>query len=466
MIALGPEVLEDCLLPQIEDYVRYTKEKMENAEDEQLAAVASFNRRNAGFYDNQKKKIILSLMWGTLLAAGRSLLAHYTKSSRKLIHSNMNSKYATKLSLQSKVKQREGEAEERSEVLSRPSTESFLINSVGQINISKVYDFLYDEFGSSMCMFDADWNRISKVLKKNNSTKGSIEQNIRTFPHYYYQMYSSYKRGGNAHKYYGRNPLECVGRMRIRTLGKKEATNRFGEDMYNTDDNGVSSAPSFIKKEEPDCDHPSSSSFSQMDFKYFGEERTVYQNQPRPTSSTSSDADFNYLAGCGLPSDIFEPSTNVLSGSPSNIPTHFTPNLQNVIKLEQKNDAKKRYAEEEVALGSSVTQHFELAVNASKGLHTMNNKLTNPRTTVSRHSNIVFSFGTSQWPKQKLKRKHLTSTIAIRYHDEGNNAGRNSTLKGQPQTPKIVVAKRMGTPRGVTSTLVAIQRSCSLMSFI
>ena len=58
MIALGPDVLEDCLLPQMEDYIRYTKEKMEKAEDEQLAAVASFNRKDAGFYDNQKKKVI------------------------------------------------------------------------------------------------------------------------------------------------------------------------------------------------------------------------------------------------------------------------------------------------------------------------------------------------------------------------------------------------------------------------
>ena len=336
MIALGPDVLEDCLLPQIEDYVRYTKENMENAEDEQLAAVASFNRKDSGFYDNQKKKVILSLMWGTLLAAGRSLLAHYSKYSKKLMHSNTNSKYATNIFLPSKVKQQEGEVEERSETPSRPPTDSFLINSVGQINISKVYDFLYDQFGSSICMFDADWNQISKVSKKNNSTKSSKEQNVRTFPHYYYQMYSSYKRGGNCHKIFGRNPLECVGRIRIRTLGKMEATNRLEEAMNNADDNGLGPARNFIKKEEPDCDH---TSFSPMDYKYFGEERTVYQNQPRPTSSTSSDADFNYLAGCGLPSDIFEPSTNVLSGSSSNIPSHIIPNLQNnVIKLEQKND--------------------------------------------------------------------------------------------------------------------------------
>ena len=80
MIALGPDVLEDCLLPQLESYIEDTKEKMQNADEEDLAAAASFNRRDAGFYDNQKKKAVLNLMWGTLVVAARSILTYYTNN--------------------------------------------------------------------------------------------------------------------------------------------------------------------------------------------------------------------------------------------------------------------------------------------------------------------------------------------------------------------------------------------------
>jgi hypothetical protein len=186
-----------------------------------------------------------------------------------------------------------------------------------------------------------------------------------------------------------------------------------------------------------------------MEYKYYGEDKNIYQ--PRPTSSTSSDADFNYLAGCGLPTDIFEPS-NV--SNPSNLDT--APNLQNI-----KHEHKEQDIIEDscVVLGPSVIQTFDV-VNNTKSFIKNETQNVESVTTVSRHSNITFAFGPSQWAKEKLHRKHLTSSVGCRFKLRGNQMN----LKGR--IPKIIVGKRMGTPRGITSDLVTVENSCSLMTFI
>jgi hypothetical protein len=139
-----------------------------------------------------------------------------------------------------------------------------------------------------LSMINADWNRVL-----NRSNKSKIKQ-PKT------RLHSALKRI-NVHKI-NKNPLESVGRMRVRTLGKKRIKSNEdidGNNMFDISSNNISS--NFVKKEIDD-----SSSSSIMEYKYYGEDKNIYQ--PRPTSSTSSDADFNYLAGCGLPTDIFEPS--------------------------------------------------------------------------------------------------------------------------------------------------------------
>ena len=70
-----------------------------------MASVASFNKRDAGFYENQKKKVILNLMWGTLLTASRSILSYYSRNFRKILR---NTDFSNANSLNIKIKQENG----------------------------------------------------------------------------------------------------------------------------------------------------------------------------------------------------------------------------------------------------------------------------------------------------------------------------------------------------------------------
>ena len=59
-----------------------------------------------------------------------------------------------------------------------------------------------------------------------------------------------------------------------------------------------------------------------------------------------------------------------------------------------------------------------------------------------------------------------TGCSQMKRYQEGNNSRTNSNAQVQSLTPKIVVGKRMGTPRGITSSVAAIQHSCSLNSYV
>lgn len=423
MIALGPEVLEECFLPQMVAYIQKTKEKLKKAKEEQLAAAVSLNRKNVGFYENQKQKIILNLMWGTLLAAGRSLLTYYTKNWKTILRKD-NVKYAAN-NLSSKIKNENcAEFQENPESYDKEETRTGKMGdsivSSDRINLLKVYEYLYDQFGSSLNMINADWSLIAR------SKKSRIKEKNHT-------MRSSYKRiAGNFHHKLAKNPFNTVGRMRVRTLGKfepqtSENDNNFGSSLM------LSS--NFVKKE---ADESSSSSIP-MEFKYYGEDKGI--NQPRPTSSTSSDADFNYLAGCGLPTDIFEPASIV--SSESTLQHLHTSNIKQETKYISKQNAEEASC---VVISSSVVQNFEVVATSEKSF-----------TTVSRHPEIDFAFGTSQWSKGKLRRKRFTMNVGHRYNGAMN-------IKGIK--PKTIVGNRMGTPRGITSDFVTIERSCSLITVI
>ena len=419
MIALGPEVLEDCLIPQMEEYIKTTKEKITITEEEQLASVASLNKRDAGFYENQKKKVILNLMWGTLLTASRSILSYYSRNFRKILR---NTDFSNANSLNIKIKQENGVENDGLE--SRLPVEDYkIIDSHGHICISKVYEFLYEQFGSALSILYSDPSRF-----KNKRSKKSIAKDTRGK-----QYHSSYKRFGNFHpKSLSRNPLECIGRMRIRILGKNNVpyVNEFDKATY------------LNVKQETD-EH---SAFSHFDAKSYGDEKNIYQ--PRPTSSTSSDADFNYLAGCGLPTDIFEPVTSE-NNTNSNNPQIF-----------QRANVKSKESQEAdtcLIISPNVIKSFEIITNKSES------NSAKSLTTISniRYRRINFAFGTSQWPKEKLRRKHFTSSLVARHQNCANEV-----LISKGHTPKIILGKRMGTPRGVTTNCGTVVYSCTLMSII
>ena len=423
MIALGPDVLEDCLLPQMEVYIQNTKEKIQKAEEEQLAATASLNGRDAGFYDNQKKKVILNLMWGTLNIAARNILAYYAKNFKTLLKSN---KYTQDKGIVNiKVKYENGE--DSNEAATNTS------NMGPKINLLKVYELLYEHFGSSLSMINADWNRVIR-FHKNRGAKHPQDR-----------CYSTFKRGHKPSK----SPLDCVGRMRIRTLGKKRITSEQMDGEHNV----VDFSSENVRKEWED-----SSSMS-MDFKYDGEDNRSIGHLPRPTSSTSSDADFNYLASCGLPTDIFE--TANVSNTNTTLET-----LRNMDITHERNEQEKQemnvVEDSCVVLGPSVVQNFDVPNATNPGSEPCIHNSDDSITTVLRHSNITFAFGTSQWPKQKLRRKQFTSSVRCRISDKP----RESQANLQGRISKIVLGKRMGTPRGITSDLITVENSCSLMVFI
>lgn len=74
MIALGPAVLNECLLPQMGQYLMSTVEKMQS-----LEVLPS-----GGAVENEMKKKVLSLMFGTILIAARSMLKQYIEGSDSL----------------------------------------------------------------------------------------------------------------------------------------------------------------------------------------------------------------------------------------------------------------------------------------------------------------------------------------------------------------------------------------------
>ena len=424
MIALGPDVLEDCLLPQLESYIEDTKEKMQNADEEDLAAAASFNRRDAGFYDNQKKKAVLNLMWGTLVVAARSILTYYTNNFQTLIHSN---KYISDQAYPSNIKAENGEC-----------AESAHGDPNKAINLLEVYELLNEHFGSSLAMIDADWCRVVRC----NKSKAMYAKS---------RYYSTYKRAG-AHRI--GNPLENVGRMRIRTLGKKRK--RSGDEMLQGNLHSLLPSLSFVKKEEVD---------ESMDYKLYGEDNRNLSH-PRPTSSTSSDAEFNYLAGCGLPTDIFEPSNVSNSTFPyQGALSEANSNIQNIgaIKIEPKEPHNELHLNEDsVFLSPSVVQNFDVERNA-QNLGISHRQNHGGIKSVIRRQNITFDFGPTQWPKKRLRRKHLTASVACRYNSLTSAAGSPMHFAGKNG---IVVGKRMGTPRGITSNFATVENSCSLLTFI
>merc|ERR1719411_576366 len=195
------------------------------------------------------------------------------------------------------------------------------------------------------------------------------------------------------------------------------------------------------------------SAFSHFDAKSYGDEKNIYQ--PRPTSSTSSDADFNYLAGCGLPSDIFEPVTS------ENNPSLNNPQIFHRV------DIKSEEEDTCVSISASVIKSFEMARSDSLNTLTVKSDLSSIKspTTVSsiRCRRINIAFGTSQWPREKLKRKRFTPSLIMR-HQIGINEG--FIVKGHIAPSRVVVGKRMGTPRGVTTKYETVMYSCSLMSIV
>ena len=421
MIALGPEVLEDCFIPQMEEYIKSTIEKIDMTDEEQMASEASFNKRDAGFYENQKKKVILNLMWGTLLAAGKTLLSYYSKNVRKIARKTV---LVDQNRSTIKIKQETGTENELDKTMT--IEDSTIIDSSGKICISKVYDFLYDQFGSGLSILYSDPSRFKHKQSKKTFAKD----------HRHRQYNSSLKRYTNFHKSLNRNPYECVGRMRIRTLGKKNV-------------NEVDKTSSFFNVKHEMDEQP----FAQSDLKPYCEEKNNYQ--PRPTSSTSSDADFNYLAGCGLPTDIFEP---IISQSNQTL---------NNPQIFQRTDMKSKETEETetcISLSPNVVQSFEIVTTVTS-LNQPRSEANAARshTTVSniRCRQIAFAFGTSQWPREKLKRKRFTPSLVVRYQD---NMKEGIIVKGHHLLPRVVVGKRMGTPRGITTSGETAVYSCSLMS--
>ena len=426
MIALGPEVLEDCLIPQMEEYVKATKEKMKTTEDEQLASVASFNKRDAGFYDNQKRKIILNVMWGTLITAGRLILSYYSRNMRKILR---RTDFVDSIHHDVKIKRENGS--ENDSFHDKIHDKDFqIIDTNGKICISQVYAFLYEQFGSSLSILYSDPSRFKNKRSKNNHGKDLRGK----------QNQSALKRFGNFHhKSLNRNPFECVGRMRIRILGKHKTP--IINDLDNT-------SLSLNVKREAD-EQP----YSQLDLKSFSDDKNNFQQ--RPTSSTSSDADFNYLAGCGLPSDIFEPVTS------ENNPSLNNPQIFHRV------DIKSEEADTCVSISASVIKSFEMARSDSLNTLTVKSDLSSIKslTTVSsiRCRRINIAFGTSQWPREKLKRKRFTPSLIMR-HQIGINEG--FIVKGHIAPSRVVVGKRMGTPRGVTTKYETVMYSCSLMSIV
>ena len=417
MIALGPEVLEECLIPQMEEYVKATKEKMKLTKEEQLASVASFNKRDAGFYENQKKKVILNVMWGTLITAARSILSYYSRKIRKILRKT----YFIESNI--KIKQ---ENDIEHDALGSVSTKDLkIIDANGMICISKVYEFLYEQFGDALSVLYSDPSRF-----RHKRVKKPFGKDLRG-------KYSVMKRFGNHHKSVNRNPFERVGRMKIRILGKTK-TLSLGE-LDNPSMN-------LNVKRETDEQPP----YSQLDFKSLHDDRNNYQ--PRPTSSTSSDADFNYLAGCGLPSDIFEP---VMSDNNSSL---------NNPHIFHRVDIKSEESDTCISISPNVIKTFEIRPEYLQTVSTKSdlNSSSSPTTLLSlRNRRIDILFGTSQWPREKLKRKRFTSSLIMR-HQVGMNEG--FMIKGHLTPPKVVVGKRMGTPRGVATRYDTVIYSCSLMS--
>jgi hypothetical protein len=227
--------------------------------------------------------------------------------------------------------------------------------------------------------------------------------------------------------------------MRIRTLGKKNVAGMKDVDRASSYSN---------VKSEMDEQH-----FIQSDLKPFCEKRNY---QPRPTSSTSSDADFNYLAGCGLPTDIFEPIT-----SDSNQTLHSSQIIHRTnIKSKETDDADTC-----VSLSPNVVKSFEIVTIVTSLSHPRSELPAKSHKTVSniRCRQIAFAFGTSQWPREKLKKKRFTPSVAVRYHD---NLKEGFIVKGHLSLPKVIVGKRMGTPWGVTTRGETAVYSCSLMSIV
>ena len=446
MIALGPDVLEDCLLPQLEKYIQRTREKMQKAEEEQLAAVASFNLKDAGFYESAKKKITLNLIWGTLIAAARCLISYYYTNAKSIA---LSDKYVTSQINQEKEKSAKVK-DERGEGLEEPLDAIDKISFIepnGQINLVKLYFFLREQFGSSLSNIKGE---LGHIIHSNK-----LKRKEKRFP-LVGSRFSGPRLGARSvfHAKFSRNPLDCVGRLRIRTIGRRIAT--INENVI---DNGLD----VIKKETEDMSYPSS---NQMDLKNFMDEKINHNT--RPTSSASSDADFNYLAGCGLPSDIFEPmSSSAISLPSSSSYIHGDiDNLENVVKIKNefpKKDSKSMLEDEEssVELSQSVIDKFELLSQNTDCLDT--NGASTPIKTISRHSNITFAFGTSQWSRKTLRRKRFTPAIGCRFK---NNTTDELTSNFESKKGRVVVGKRMGTPRKITSNFIAVENSCCISTTI
>ena len=73
MIALGPQVLDECLVPQMQSYILRIQDKMQSANEAVSPA--------SNLYERQERKEVLNLMWNTLVLASRSLLSHYAETT-------------------------------------------------------------------------------------------------------------------------------------------------------------------------------------------------------------------------------------------------------------------------------------------------------------------------------------------------------------------------------------------------
>jgi len=81
MIALGPRVLDEFLVPQLEAYILRIAEQMQQATN--TANTAVLVKRTADLKVAAAKIQVLNLMWGTLVIASRSLLGYHTSTYKR-----------------------------------------------------------------------------------------------------------------------------------------------------------------------------------------------------------------------------------------------------------------------------------------------------------------------------------------------------------------------------------------------
>jgi hypothetical protein len=93
----------------------------------------------------------------------------------------------------------------------------------GQVNLVKLYFFLHEQFGSSLTNIKGEFGHVIHSNKLKRKEKRFTLAGSR---------FAGPRLGARSlfHAKFSRNPLDCVGRLRIRTIGR---------DIDTINDNGI-----------------------------------------------------------------------------------------------------------------------------------------------------------------------------------------------------------------------------------